>query len=78
MTEPSGYWVTKLNADAGCPQHGETAAWIVDAPSWPPPHPDVELSSDEILDVLDRITPEVYASALANLAKTEIPAAEAS
>lgn len=49
-----------------------TAAWIVDAPSWPLSNLDVELSSDEVLDVLDRITPKVYAAAVASLAETEI------
>lgn len=48
--------------------------WWVDAPSWPvQPVTDNELTSDEVLDVLDLITPEVYAAALASLADTTVP-----
>ena len=51
------------------------SAWFVDAPSWPVRRSaEPELTSEQVLAVLDQITPEVYADALASLAETEIPA----
>lgn len=45
--------------------------WTIDKPTWPTRHDD-NLTSDQILDVLDQVNSH-YADAVTSLADTQIP-----
>jgi hypothetical protein len=48
------------------------AYWHIPNTSWPATANDDELTSDQVLDVLDQIS-EYYPAALASLAETPVP-----
>jgi hypothetical protein len=46
--------------------------YVIDNPSWPVTTHDHDLTTDQILDVLDQVT-RYYPGAVASLADTEVP-----